>query len=76
MNIRSTWFGTAWLLLAGVSAATAASHDLRLIDATKKADLQTVRSLVAQHVDVNAAEGILHGVVAIVIELPVVNIAA
>ena len=57
MNTRSTWFGTAWLLLAGVSAASAASHDLRLIDAAKKADLQTVRSLVAQHVDVNAAEG-------------------
>ena len=43
-------------LLAGASTAGAASSDLRLIDAVKRADLQTVRSLVAQRVDINASE--------------------
>ena len=49
-------FAIAWVLLAGASTAGAASSDLRLIDAVKQSDLQTVRKLVAQRVDVNAAE--------------------
>jgi ankyrin repeat protein len=37
-------------------AARAASGDLRLIEAVKKTDVKTVRALIAQRVDVNAAE--------------------
>jgi ankyrin repeat protein len=50
----ATWFGIAWLLIAGTP--TLGAGDLRLIDAVKNADVKTVRSLVAQHVDVNAAD--------------------
>src|SRR5262245_29528824 len=39
-----------------LSAATAFSADLRLIDAVKKSDAKTVRSLIAQRVDVKSAE--------------------
>jgi ankyrin repeat protein len=46
-------FVTAWLLIAG---ATAFGADLRLIDAVKKADVKTVRSLISQRLDVNASE--------------------
>src|SRR4029077_2810225 len=38
------------------SSSLAAWSDLRLIDAVKRSGLQTVRALVAQRVDVNAAE--------------------
>ena len=43
----------AWLLVAGTTCFGA---DLRLIDAVKKNDAKTARSLIAQRVDVNAAE--------------------
>ena len=48
----------AWRLVAllTVSAAAASAGDLRLIDAVKKTDISAVRTLLAQHVDVNAAE--------------------
>jgi ankyrin repeat protein len=38
------------------SAVAGFGADLRLIEAVKKSDAKTVRSLIAQHVDVNAAE--------------------
>jgi len=47
-------FCCATLVLAG--GLKAASADLRLIQAVKNSDLKTVRSLLAQHVDVNATE--------------------
>jgi ankyrin repeat protein len=56
MRNPAKWLAVAWLLFAGTSPSRAASVDVRLIDAVKQADLQTVRSLVSQHVDVNAAE--------------------
>src|SRR3954464_5992499 len=50
------WLAIAWLFMAGASAFGAASTDLRLIDAAKKADVKAVRSLLALHLDVNAVE--------------------
>lgn len=44
------------LVLGLASACLAAGSDTRLIDAVKKQDARAVRSLIAQHVDVNAAE--------------------
>ncbi|MGA2713311.1 MAG: ankyrin repeat domain-containing protein [Bryobacteraceae bacterium] len=49
------WFRIV-LAIAGVSSAFGATADLRLIEAVKQADAKTVRSLLAQHVDVNATE--------------------
>jgi ankyrin repeat protein len=43
----------AWLALAGLGAAAA---DVRLVQAVKRADKATVRSLLRQHVDVDAPE--------------------
>src|SRR5580704_3928013 len=48
--------GIAWLLAAATVGLGAASGDLRLIEAVKRTDLMTVRSLIAERVDVNAAE--------------------
>jgi ankyrin repeat protein len=50
--------GITCLLAAGTLgfAARAAPSDLRLIEAVKRADVMTVRSLIAERVDVNAAE--------------------
>src|SRR5579871_6881103 len=45
----------AALLISAVSLSAAAS-DLRLIDAVKSNDLKTIRSLLAQHADVNVTE--------------------
>ena len=41
---------------AGLTAVHAAPADVRLIDAVKKADVTAVRSLIAQRVDLNAAD--------------------
>jgi ankyrin repeat protein len=46
----------AWLLIVGATCFGAASGDLRLIDAVKKVDVKAVRSLITQHIDVNAVE--------------------
>src|ERR1700680_94166 len=46
----------ALFLMAGVTGFGASSGDLRLIEAVKKSDIRTVRTLIAQHVDVNASE--------------------
>ena len=50
------WFGIASLVMAGLAVVRAAPADVRLIDAVKKADVAAVRSLIAQRVDVNAAD--------------------
>src|SRR5580698_1630746 len=55
MRFRLTsviWIGC---LVAGLSFA--ASGDLRLIQAVKKQDADSVRALLTQHIDVNAAQG-------------------
>ena len=39
-----------------MSAVRSFGADLRLIDAVKKSDAKTVRSLIALHADVNASE--------------------
>lgn len=45
-----------WFCLAAVAALTAAPKDLRLIQAVKNANIQAARGLLAQRVDVDAAE--------------------
>ena len=49
-----TWSMVALLPLAALAAP---GSDLRLVDAAKAQDKEAVRSLLAQHVDVNAAQG-------------------
>jgi uncharacterized protein len=56
MRNPARWFGVAALFVAGLAGVRAAPADLRLIDAVKKADVTAVRSLIAQRVDVNAAD--------------------
>jgi ankyrin repeat protein len=51
-----SWSVVALFLMAGVTGFGASSGDLRLIEAVKKSDIRTVRTLIAQHVDVNASE--------------------
>ena len=46
-----------WLLGGRVGLSFAAPSDLRLIQAVKKQDVESVRALLKQHVDVNAAQG-------------------
>src|SRR4051812_10869560 len=52
MNSPARWFGIAWLLIAATRPIGAAPGDARLIEAVKIADVQPVRALVAQPVDV------------------------
>ena len=50
-------FATLWTWIAlSLATLSAASTDLRLIDAVKKQDVKTVRELIAQKADLNAAE--------------------
>jgi len=56
MRNPAKWFGIAWLMIAGPAGVHAAPADLRLIDAVRRADVTAVRSLIAQRVDVNAAD--------------------
>jgi ankyrin repeat protein len=46
----------AAFLALGVTVSAAAPSDLRLVQAVKNNELKTVRALLAQHADVNAAE--------------------
>jgi uncharacterized protein len=54
MRAKSWW----WMLLAlaAVSAWAGSSPDTRLVDAAAQPDLDAVRGLIAQHVDVNAPQ--------------------
>jgi ankyrin repeat protein len=45
-----------WGMLSLVTATAGAAGDLRLVNATKKGDKEAVRSLLQQHVDVNASQ--------------------
>ena len=56
MKNLGRWLGAAWLLIASAICFGAAPPDLRLIDAVKKTDVKAVRSLIAQRLDVNAAD--------------------
>ncbi|MBI3895962.1 MAG: ankyrin repeat domain-containing protein [Acidobacteria bacterium] len=56
MGIRG-WRGQWMVLLFSVSSLSAASADLRLVEAVKREDKETVRSLLKQQVDVNAPQG-------------------
>jgi ankyrin repeat protein len=56
MRNPAKWFGIASLLTSGLVSVHAAPADVRLIDAVKKADVTLVRSLIAQRVDLNAAD--------------------
>ena len=51
---KCSWYIAIALVLMAVNTAFGA--DLRLIDASKKSDVKTVRLLIAQHVDINASE--------------------
>ena len=58
MKNLPAWFsicGILILLMLG-SVQAAAPSDLRLIDAVKKSDVKSIRSLIAEHVDVNATD--------------------
>ena len=46
-----------WVGCLASSLSSAASSDLRLIQAVKKQDAESVRALLKQHVDVNAVQG-------------------
>ena len=53
----------AWFAISGIltlmilgSVVAAAPADVRLMDAVKKSDVKSVRSLMAEHVDVNASD--------------------
>jgi len=56
-NLRARFAisGISCLLIAG-AVLSAPPADLRLIDAVKRSDAKTVRTLVAEHADVNATE--------------------
>ena len=56
MSITAKNLGMSWMLSLLVAGAGTAA-DLRLVDAAKSGDQETVRSLLKQHVDVNAPEG-------------------
>jgi ankyrin repeat protein len=56
MRNPAKWFGVAALFVAGMAGVRAAPADIRLVDAVKKADVTAVRSLIAQRVDLNAAD--------------------
>src|SRR5688572_14793503 len=56
MTLRAACVLIAVWGVASVTLSAAPAADLRLIDATKKLDVQAVRSLLAQRVDVNAPE--------------------
>lgn len=55
MRTLNGWFRIAFAT-AGACSAFAATPDLRLIDAVKQTDVKAARSLLAEHVDVNAKE--------------------
>src|SRR5258706_16321167 len=59
MNARLKALGVWWLLsvlsIAGLAAA-ATPNDLRLVEAVKKGDKETVRSLLKQRINVNAPQ--------------------
>src|SRR5258708_22268987 len=46
-----------WMLFLLSLASLAAAGDLRLVEAVKNKDTDTVRSLLANHVDVNTLQG-------------------
>src|SRR5207302_1683795 len=52
---HSFWLGVWTVLLLSAVSFGAPANDLRLLDAIKNKDRTAVRSLMAQHVDVNAA---------------------
>src|ERR1700683_5333167 len=54
MKALHIWFGIALLSIAGTSFGAASDH--RLMEAVKRADVNAVRSLLAQHVDPNLSE--------------------
>src|SRR6266704_2959431 len=51
-----TWMGWAIVALLGVASVAAAADDLGLVDAVKNRDRAAVRSLMEQHLNVNAAQ--------------------
>src|ERR1700733_11778199 len=59
MRPLNGWFRIVLAIAAASSAfgaAFGATADSRLIDAARQSDVKTVRSLLAQHVDVNAKD--------------------
>jgi uncharacterized protein len=56
MRNPAKWFGIALLMVATTAGLRATPADIRLIDAVKRADVIAVRSLIAQRVDLNAAD--------------------
>jgi ankyrin repeat protein len=58
MRVNLCGLYTAWIAFALVSSGLAyASGDLRLVEAVQQREKQAVRALLAEHADVNAAQG-------------------
>ena len=55
MLVRKTLFTAAWVMSAMHVASLSAAADSRIAEAAKRHDLDAVRALLKQHVDVNAA---------------------
>jgi ankyrin repeat protein len=53
---RERWQAAWAVIVAALFASAAAAADLRLVDAAKRNDLPTVRTLIAAHADVNARQ--------------------
>jgi uncharacterized protein len=56
MSINVKVLGVGWIISLLSVAALAATSNLRLVDAEAKRDMEVVRSLLKQHVDVNTPE--------------------
>ena len=56
MGIRAKSLLGFWVVLLASTASLAAPDDLRLIEAVERGDREAVRSLIAQHVDVNVTQ--------------------
>jgi len=55
--MRDRWLTSVLLALLLAASAVKAADDLRLVDAVRKSDVASVRALLKQKIDVNAAQG-------------------
>ncbi len=57
MHLGAALLLVVWVVFVGVSGVVAAAVDLPLIDAVRAGDLDRARALIADHIDVNTADG-------------------
>src|SRR5215467_10507461 len=53
---RAMEMSAGWLALVLIAVVPVAASDVRLVEAAKKPSIQSVRSLIAQHLDPNVAD--------------------